>query len=109
QLDYLDLKGVTENEDIKVIEDVIKKTGITVRQALKDDYVQSKLQANKSKREVSSATPSATKRGGNQQNNIAAAIAKFEQTGELPSDYALKTEVVNAVTDRSNPNKPAWH
>lgn len=108
-LDYLDLKGVTENEDIKVIEDIVKKTGMTVRQAYKDEYVQTRLQANKTKRETSNATPSSTKRGGNQQNNVAAAVAKFEQNGELPSDYALRTEVINAVTDKNNANKPSWH
>ncbi len=109
QLDYLDLKGVTESEDIQVIEGVVKKTGMTVRQALKDEYVQAKLTANKASRDVKSATPSATRRGGNQSGDISSAIAKFEQTGELPSDFALRTAVVNATVDKSGSNKPSWH
>lgn len=109
QLDYLDLKGVSEAEDIKVIEDIVRKTGMTVRQALKDEYVVAKLDANKAQREVKSATPSSTKRGGNQTTDIDAAVAKFEQTGELPTDFALRSAVVNAKVDKSNTNKPAWH
>lgn len=108
-LDYLDVKGISEAEDIKVIEDIVKKTGMTVRQALKDDYVQAKLTANKDKREVKNATPSRTNRGGNQEADLAAAMAKFEATGVLPDDFELKSKVINAVVEKGNPNKPAWH
>lgn len=108
-LDYLDLKGVTEQEDIDIIESVIKRTGQTVRQALKDDYVVAKLKANQDKRAVQQAMPSGTKRGGDQSQGLEAAIAKFERTGELPKDFALKTKVVNAIVDKENTNKPSWH
>ncbi len=110
-LDFLDVKGITEDEDIKVIEDIVKKTGMTARQALKDDYVQAKLTANKAKRDVKEATPSSTKRsGGNQTSDLATAIAKYEASGykELPKDFALRSAVVNAIADKQNPNKPAW-
>jgi hypothetical protein len=110
-LDYLDVKGIDQSEDIKVIEDIVKKTGMTVRQALKDDYVQAKLNANKAKREVKDATPSSTKRsGGNQGSDLAADIAKYEQSGyrELPKDFARRSAVVNAVASKLNPNKPAF-
>ena len=109
QLDYLDLKGISEADDVKVVEDIVKKTGMTVRQALKDEYVVAKLNSNKAQREVKDATPSATKRGGNQQTDIASAIAKFESSGQLPNDYALRTAVVNAIADKANTNKPSWH
>ena len=62
QLDYLDLKGFTDDADVKIVENIVKKTGQTVRQALKDDYVISKLTANKAKRDVREATPSGTRR-----------------------------------------------
>ena len=110
-LDYLDVKGISEDEDLKVIEDIVKKTGLTVRQALKDDYVQAKLEANKAKREVKEAIPSNTKRaGGNQGSELATAIAKYEQSGykDLPKDFALRSAVVNATANKLNPNKPAW-
>ena len=109
QLDYLDLKGISDEEDIAVIQRVIQRTGQTVRQALKDDYVLDKLKANQQKREVKDAMPSGTKRSGAGSEGFDAALAKFEQTGELPKDYALRTKVVNAAVERTNTNKPAWH
>ncbi len=111
QLDYLDLKGISESEDLKIIERHIKNTGETVRQALKDDYVAKKLEANKSQREVKEATPSSTKRSGSGGgNDLAIALAKYEQSGlkELPSDFALRSAVVNAMAHKMNPNKPSW-
>lgn len=108
QLDYLDLKGVSEAEDVKVIEDIVKKTGQTVRQALKDEYVVSKLAANKAKRDVQNATPGGTKRSGGQVGDIASAVAKFKETGTLPDDYALATAVTNAVTNADNVHLPPW-
>src|SRR3990167_4448689 len=112
-LDYLDLKGVSEAEDVKIIEDIVKKTGMTVRQALKDDYVQAKLTANKGQREVKDATPSGTKRSGNSGGtDIATAIAKYEQANydpaSLPDNFALRSAVINAITAKTDPNRPAW-
>ena len=108
-LDYLDLKGVTESEDIKIIEDIVKKTGMTVRQALKDDYVVAKLETNKKAREVANATPSATKRGsGSSAQDVDSAITKFELTGELPADYELRSAVVNKMEEKTNKSLPSW-
>ena len=108
QLDYLDLKGISEEDDIKILSRHVQRTGETIRQALKDEYVISKLAANTQAREVKGATPSATKRGGNQVNDIASAVARFDQTGELPSDFKLRSEVVNAISDKGHAKKPSW-
>jgi hypothetical protein len=110
QLDYLDLKGISEQEDIAIIESIVKKTGVTVRQALKDEYVVAKLEANKANRELKAATPSSTKRSsGGQSNDFQAALAKYEATGEYPADFALRSAVVDHLVSRNSPNKPAWH
>jgi len=111
QLDYLDLKGVTESEDIDVITKVMQKSGMNLRQALKDDYVVSKLNANKQARETKAAMPSATKRtGSGADNSLELALAKYEQSGykELPQDVNLRRQVVNAMRNKVDTNKPAW-
>lgn len=109
QLDYLDLKGISDDSDIEVIRNIVKKTGLTVRQALKDEYVVAKLAANKAQRDTQAATPSSTKRAGSQGINLEALVAKAERTGELPDDFDMRSKVLNAIAERSNPNKPAWH
>ncbi len=111
QLDYLDLKGVSEDDDVKLIQQVMQRTGITVRQALKDEYVVSKLDANKQARETKAAMPTSTKRtGSGADNSLDLAIARYEQSGfkELPQDTTLRRQVVNAMKDKVDSNKPSW-
>ncbi len=109
-LDFLDLKGINEQEDIDVIRKVMEKTGQTPRQALKDDYVLSKLKANKEARDVKSATPSSTKRsGGGETNTFDLDLANYEQKGVLPDDFKRKAAVINYKIEKENTNKPAWH
>lgn len=108
QLDYLDLKGINNEEDIAIIQRVMQRTGQTVRQALADDYVKSKLEAAKATREVQNAMPSSTKRGGGQTNDLASAVAKFEQDGTLPDDFDLRSQVVNKMEQKSSKAAPSW-
>lgn len=108
QLEFLELKGISDDDEVSIIAKFVEKTGQTVRQALRDDYVQTKLNALKSDKAVKNATPGATKRGGNQQTNISAAIAKFERTGELPDDFETRTEVVNSITNKGGSSNPPW-
>lgn len=109
QLDYLDLKGISEQEDIDLIEKVMNRTGQSLREVMKDEYVVSRLDASKQARAVKDATPSSTKRGGNQSSDVAAAIAKFESTGEMPSDFALRSAVVDSLVNKNKSNAPSWH
>lgn len=108
-LDFLDIKGVSEAEDIKVIETIVKKTGMTVREALKDEYVVAKLEANKKARDVKNATPSGSKRATATSGSLEAALAEFERTQKLPDDFELQSKVIDAFTAKSGANKPNWH
>lgn len=102
-LNYLDLKGVSEDDEVAVIQSFVQKTGQSVRLALKDEYVQAKLASIRAKKEVEKATPSSTKRTGNQSSDLATAQARFEQTGELPDDFELRAQIVDRVTqDKSS-------
>jgi len=108
QLNYLDVKGISETEDLKIIETFVQKTGKNVREALKDDYVTAKLASNKTAREVQEAMPSGSKRGGNQSGDLASAIAKYEATGVLPADFKSRSDVINAFVSKGRNNKPSW-
>lgn len=109
-LDYLDLKGITEPEDLKIIENIVKKTGMSVRNALKDEYVTSKLAANKANREVKGATPSSTRRSGAGTDSVEVAVARYKASGykDLPSDFKLRSAVVNAIEAETDANRPPW-
>ena len=108
QLDYLDLKGITDDADVKIVENIVKKTGQTVRQVLKDEYVIAKLESNKKAREVQNALPSNTKRGGSTGDSLEQAIAKFERTKELPDDFELRSKVLDSISSKGDITKPSW-
>lgn len=109
QLDYLDLKGISDQDDIDLIEKIMNRTGQSVREVLKDDYVQSKLESSKKAREVKDATPSGTKRSGNQTSDASAIIAKFEATGQMPDDFDARQVVVDFLVKKDKSNAPSWH
>src|SRR3990167_1393587 len=108
-LDYLELKGISEEEDVEVIQKVVKKTGQSLRQALKDDYVVSKLQANKSAREVLAATPGSSRRAGQASlNDVDYWVERNARTGELPPDFETRAKLVEAKIRRFGTNEPGW-
>lgn len=109
QLDYLDLKGITHEDDISIIQKVMQRTGQTVRQALNDEYVKSKLESAQKAREVQNAMPGTTKRAGaGASDSVELAYSKFEATGELPADFKLRSEVINRKVDKQNAALPPW-
>lgn len=108
QLDYLDLKGVTEEEDIRVIETVMKNTGKSLRDVLKDDYVVSTLNDNRNTRNVKNAIPGSTKRGGVESSSVDFYVNKFKSTGRLPEDFETRSKVVDAITAESDDRRPRW-
>lgn len=110
QLTLLEVKGISEQEDIDIVQSVMAKTGKSLTEALKDAYVQAILKSNKEIRETKVGIPGTSKRSGSSNTtNLDAAIAKYQKTGELPDDFAIRTQVVNAIVAKENKNKPSWH
>lgn len=108
-LDYFDLKGYSDLDEIDIFRKIMLKTGMSAREAIKDDYALAKVKALREDKEVKDATPSSTRRSGNSQtNDIGIALARYEATGKLPDDFALRSAIINAKTEKENPNKPAW-
>lgn len=108
QLDYLDLKGISEAEDIQVLEMVMKNTGKSLRDALKDPYVVATLDDNRGQRNVRGAIPGASKRAGVESNSVDLYVNKFQSTGQLPKDFATASKVVDAITAQSSDRSPRW-
>lgn len=108
QLDYLDLKGISEEEDIRVIETVMKNTGKSLRDALKDGYVVATLDDNRGARSVRNAIPGSTKRSGVESNSVDFYVNKFKSTGQLPKDFDTQSKVVDAIASENSNRNPSW-
>lgn len=110
-LDFFELKGYSDPDQVEVFRSIMRKTGMSHREVIKDDYALSRVKAIQDAKEVKDATPSSTKRSGNQTNDLALALAKFEQSGykDLPEDFSLRSAVINAVEAKKGTNAPSWH
>jgi len=109
QLDFFDLKGYSEPDEVAIFQNIMKRTGMSHREVIKDDYALAKIKSLRDQRDVLKATPSSTKRGGQPSaDNVELALAKFESTGELPTDFALRSKVINAKVAQESTSKPAW-
>ena len=107
-LDYFDVKGYTESDELDVFKNIMQKTGMSAREVLKDEYALAKVKAIRDARAVKDAITSATKRGGGQTNDLERAISDFEKTGKLPDDFEFRTKVVNAIANKDDVSKPRW-
>ena len=108
QLDYLDLKGISEAEDLEVIEKVMKNTGMSLRDTLKDSYVVSTLDQNRGARTVRGAIPGASKRPGVEGSSVDMYVNKFQSTGQLPKDFDTASKVVDAITAQNSDRSPRF-
>jgi hypothetical protein len=106
---YFAAKGYDNDEDIEFLQSKMSKWDMNAREILKDEDVIKKLAANKIERDVRAATPGSMKRASSGTiDNVDYWLAKYEQTGELPDNFELRSAVVNAKVDRESPNKPSW-
>jgi len=109
QLDYLDLKGISEPDEVELVHSIMLKTGKSLRETLKDDYVLTKINKLRQQNELKDATPGATRRSNSGEiNTVDYWYARYEQTGQLPKDFNLRSEVINRKIQQEDTNKPAW-
>jgi hypothetical protein len=109
QLDYLDLKGINDPDEVEEVRKHMVRTGESLRSLLKDDWLINKLNRMRKDKEVNDATPGATRRsGGSEVNTVDYWLARYEQTGDLPKDFKLKSEVINRKVAKESGNRPRW-
>ena len=109
QYAYLAAKGIEDEDDVDFIHTQMKKWDKTLREVLKDEDVQTKLKGIRIERDVKKAMPASTKRAGSGgTDNLDYWTAKYDQTGELPDDFDLRTAVIDAKVAKSSPNRPPW-
>ena len=109
QMDFFELKGFSDPDEVEVFANIMKKTGMSHREVLKDEYAVGKVAKIREQKAVQNAMPGSTKRSSGGTLGLDAAIAKFESTGELPSDFALRSAVINAKVEKESVTTPPWH
>lgn len=93
----IDLKGADE---LQLAKEFKTKYGMSVEEMESDSLFMSKLSNLRETRESQAAIPKGTKRSGQSGvTDVDIAVAKYKETGELPSDYDTRLKVINQISD----------
>ncbi len=97
----LEVKGVVETDEVSLYEKWKKDTGRKPREILNNDIFKKELAELRKERVVKDATPTSTKRSGQQStDNEDYWFQKYEATGELPKNMP-KGMAIRLVNRRS--------
>lgn len=93
----LEARGILHPDDQAYILKYAKVEGVHYLEALEDDLVKDKLDRNKKARLSAQAAPRGNNRAPGTQNELDAAIKKYEKDGTLPDNPALIVKVMKAI------------
>lgn len=106
--DFFDLKGYSD-EEMEVFENIMKRTGMSHREVIKDEYALAKVDSIRKTKAVKDATPGSTRRpGAPSSTDVDAWVVKVQNGGELPKDFELKTQVLNRLVGKNDTSVPPW-
>ena len=100
-LSRLETRGVMEADDQNYVLRFAKAEGISPIEALSDPIVIDRMKANEKARTSVDATPRSNNRANTTQDEVAVAVKKFEQSGELPDgNPALTAKILKRLSGR---------
>ena len=103
---YLKAHGVSGSDELALVKAFQTRTGDDLDTLVSDDVFLGKLKSLRDARESQAATPRGKGRSGESSvTDIDLAVAKFKETGELPSDFETRKKVVDkAVVEPTKSN-----
>lgn len=112
QSDFFALKGYEDDEEQEILHKVMKRSGMTHREVIKDEWALSKIDAYRADKKVKQATPSSTKRSGQSDiNDVGHWLGKIDAgTARLSDiqDFATRVKVQQAREAREGDNAAPW-
>jgi uncharacterized membrane protein YgaE (UPF0421/DUF939 family) len=102
-LDRLDLailrvEKITGEDEVSLVESIMKDTGKSLEQVLASKYFQAELKEMRETKATEEATPNTTKRSNTSTRD---SVDYWLAKGELPTDPTLRSKVVKAKIDRA--------
>lgn len=99
QLALLRTEGIKGSEELALFKEVMSETGKGVLDVLDSNYFKSRLSDLRDAKAVTDATPKGKNRSSQTGiTDIDIAVAKYKDTGELPSDFETRNKVVDIIT-----------
>lgn len=94
---FLKSYGISGSDELSLVKQ-FQDRGFELDSIVEDDVFTAKLDNLREARATTAATPKGSKRPGQTgTTDLDMAIAKYKETGELPSDFALRNKVIDAA------------
>lgn len=104
ELAFLTAKGVSDDREVEFVEAELKKSGMELKDLMKNEYFTSKLDNFRELNKTSDATPKGKRSGGVATDSVEYWMAKPIE--EVPKD--MRTKVVNAKLEKER-NKGVFY
>jgi hypothetical protein len=99
QLALLRTEGVKGSGELALFKEIMSETGKGVLDVLDSSYFKSRLTEFREIQESSNAIPKGKGRSGQTgANDIDMALAKYKESGELPTDFESRNKVIDLIT-----------
>ena len=95
QLAYLSTKGIESDEDLEFTKGELKKSGVTLRELMSNEYFQSKVKTRKDATAALEATPNSKRSRGGADDTVEFHYAKYQSTGKLPADREMANKIID--------------
>lgn len=91
---------VVHDDDVEFLKATMEETGKSMKDILSSKWFAGELKDRQEARNVVNATPTATRRAGEPANQLEVEYTKYIQTGKLPSDPEMRSQIVNKRIER---------
>ena len=108
QQDFFELKGYSEPEQVEVFAQIMRRTGMSHREVIKDEYALAKVKDIQERKKNLAATPSSQRAGQAGNDRLDLAIGEYERTQKLPDNFDLRVKVIDAVASKHSASTPPW-
>ena len=103
---YLKTYGIQGSDELALVKTFQARTGDDIDTIVSDDIFLGKLNSLREAKQSTDAIPKGKGRSGQTGvTDVDIAVAKFKETGELPSDFELRRQVIDkAIVEPKNSN-----
>lgn len=99
---YLKAYGISGSDELALVKQ-FQDRGFELDNIVEDDVFTAKLNNLREAKASTNAVPKGTKRSGQPvSNELDEAMAKYNETGELPQDFETRNKLIDKITDKEN-------
>ena len=96
---YLKAFGIQGADELELVKSEINRSGLELDELVSNEYFMGKIKTLRDAKESANAIPKGKNRSGQTGiTDVDVAVAKYNESGELPQDFTTRNKVIDAIT-----------